>query len=217
MQQSSPSPEWSQITEISRSKGAAPSARTTSSQDSWPPEMVLNARTGSQGIFEQATEEARVPGAIQSHTRTSVMQNWKLIRHWRDTLITEIAAYIDRSHGWDGYQALPINGHAIDDVIRFISRLADDIPRPLDQPCADGEVSLVWRYGTYFAEIGFPGDQTFYWYCTDGTSEGSDDDVPVNNGIPIELTCIMGFPAAPSGRFKSSHAPKFYRDQPLAA
>ena len=103
------------------------------------------------------------------------------------------AGYANRPHGWDGFQGKPIEPSAIADATKFVELLPDELPPPIDQPCSDGEVSLVWRFGACFAEISFPGDHTFYWYCTNGSEEDASEGVSINSGIPAALSRIMGF------------------------
>jgi hypothetical protein len=79
-----------------------------------------------------------------------------------------------------------------------------------DQPCSDGEVSLVWREGERFAEIGFAGDGTFYWYATDGERKAGDDDIPVGRGLPLPLQEIMGMRPKEQGKLASSIPPTSY-------
>lgn len=145
---------------------------------------------------------------------TSVIPDWMVKPHWRDRLIADISEYAGRTQGWDGYQASPIDPSAIHDAKQFVGTLPDDIPPPLDQPCPDGEVSLVWRFGKSFAEIGFSGDRNFYWYCTNGSDENSGENVSVNTGIPAGLRQIMGFEI---NHALTSQAPAFYNEFLLAA
>jgi hypothetical protein len=112
---------------------------------------------------------------------------------WKDKIRNEIAAYSNRPAGWDGYAAKPINPNAMADARKFVQMLPEDINAPRDIPCSDGEVSLVWRSDGRYAEISFPGNGTFYWYATNGTQEVSDDDVPVDRGVPTPLQEVMGF------------------------
>jgi hypothetical protein len=111
---------------------------------------------------------------------------------WKVEIAEEIANYVSRAPGWDGYNAQTIRPQAIYDAIEFVSALPDDIERPRDMPCSDGEVSLVWRDGDRYAEVSFPGNRTFYWYATDGRREAGNDDVPIGNGLPEQLQEIIG-------------------------
>lgn len=111
---------------------------------------------------------------------------------WKDLLIQEIDAYADREAGWDGYEAIRISPKSIRDTQEFIAALPEGLTPPRDQPCSDGEVSLVWRERERFAEIGFPGDGTFYWFATDGDRKDRDDDIPIRRGLPLHLQEIAG-------------------------
>lgn len=124
---------------------------------------------------------------------TSVIPDWDVRPRWRDGLMADIAEYVGRAEGWDGFEARPIDPLAISDARQFVSLLPDEVPPPLDQPCADGEVSLIWRFGDSFAEVSFPGDHTFYWYCTNGSEEDACEGIPITAGLPAELSLIMGF------------------------
>ena len=148
---------------------------------------------------------------------TSVIPDWMVRPHWRDKLIIDIGEYGRRTQGWDGYQASPIDPSAIHDAKQFVRGLPDDITPPLDQPCSDGEVSLVWRFGKIFAEIGFSGDHGFYWYCTNGSEEDSGEDVSVDVGIPDGLKRIMGFDVNHPPAIETSQAPAYYNEFCLAA
>ena len=133
---------------------------------------------------------------------SSVIQNWDSGRpSWRMRLESEIDGYSLRAPGWDGYAAKAIAGKAIRDAITFVRNLSEDLPPPLDQPCSDGEVSLVWRQKQRFAEVGFPGDGTFWWYCTSGDEEGSAEGVPVSEGLPPELRRLMDFRSQNGSQF----------------
>lgn len=130
---------------------------------------------------------------------SSVIQGWGK-SSWREQVAAEISAYALRASGWDGYSAKMIDSSAIADAVAFVRQLSEDLPPPLDQPCSDGEVSLVWRRDKCFAEIGFSGDETFWWYCTDGKRESSGEGMPLEFGIPAELGSIMSFPAEESAQ-----------------
>jgi hypothetical protein len=101
--------------------------------------------------------------------------------------------------------------------MRFAAVLPLEIAAPIDQPCSDGEVSLVWRLGASFAEVSFPGNRTFYWYCTNGTEEAAGEGVPVEAGIPAALKRIMRFDSDSSAPIETSHAPFSYSESLLAA
>jgi len=130
--------------------------------------------------------------------RTSAIPDWRLIRDWRDDLVAEVEAYRLKAAGWDGYSANPIHPQAIADAVNFIRLLPPDVPRPIDQPYADGEVSLVWRIGANFAEVVFAGDQAFSWYATNSCEEASGENLPLHSGVPADLERIMGFAKARS-------------------
>ena len=139
--------------------------------------------------------------------RTSLIPNWLAKPLWRESLIMDIAGYANRATGWDGFSASPIHPVAIADARQFIELLPVEVPPPMDQPCSDGEVSLVWRCGASFAEISFPGDHTFYWYCTNGSEEDDSEGVPVSEGLPGALSQIMDFHVERANSVKTSHAP----------
>jgi hypothetical protein len=130
---------------------------------------------------------------------------------WKDTLIQAVKEYRTRVAGWDGYEARPISPAAIDDTREFIALLPDQIEPPHDQPCSDGEVSLVWRKGKRFAEVSFPGDGTFYWYATDEERTGSDEGVPVRRGLPLHLQEIVGLRPPNTGKLPNSIPPILYQ------
>lgn len=146
----------------------------------------------------------------------SVIPDWPGISDWRESLRVEIADYITRSEGWDGYNAKRISLSAIRDAMIFVTGLGVGVPPPLDQPCSDGEVSLVWRMGDCFAEVGFPGDGTFYWYGTDGMNEASAESVPVHDGLPAELQTVMRFVVGQPTSILSSLPPRSYDALPVA-
>jgi hypothetical protein len=125
--------------------------------------------------------------------RTSTISDWRVPKDWRDDLAAEVEAYRLKPVGWDGYSAKTIQPQAIANAVDFIRSLPPNVPRPIDQPYANGDVSLVWRTGDNFAEIVFAGDQTFSWYATNGREEGSGDDLPLDSGLPADLERTMGF------------------------
>ena len=154
-------------------------------------QVWLERQVGRQGVSSSRLSES------------SIIRGWSNKPSWREQLEAEISAYTLRGPGWDGYSAKAIDHAAIVDAVTFVRRLPDDLPPPLDQPCSDGEVSLVWRRGEHFAEIGFVGDGTFWWYCTDGEQEDGGEELPVGHGIPAELNRIMGFPVEESAPSKA--------------
>ena len=47
--------------------------------------------------------------------------------------------------GWDGYQARPIGGETVENVLTFIELLPPDMPKPELVPEPDGEIALEWH------------------------------------------------------------------------
>jgi hypothetical protein len=161
--------------------------------------------------------QAMLVGPDNLDARSSVIPDWPVRPHWRDNLRADIAGYANRTHGWDGFQAKPIDAVAISDALHFVDMLPDELPPPHDQPCSDGEVSLVWRIGACFAEVSFPGDHTFYWYCTNGSEEDAGEGISVDMDIPGAVSRIMGFDVDHAPPARTSHAPVGYRELRLAA
>jgi len=157
---------------------------------------------------EQFTRRGRSASGL---SEGSVIQGWGK-SSWREQLVAEISAYSLHEPGWDGYSARAIDHAAIVDAITFVRQLPDDLPSPLDQPCSDGEVSLVWRQGERFAEIGFGGGGTFWWYSTDGEREDGGEDLLVGQGIPTELGRIMGFLTEESAPIKAPWGELFFSE-----
>ena len=151
----------------------------------------------------------------RSPQQTSAIPDWHPPKDWRDDLASEIDAYKSRVAGWDGYSAAPIDPVAIVDAIAFVRSLPAGVPPPIDQPCSDGEISLVWRIGNKFADVAFAGDQKFSWYATNGREEGSGEDLPIDFGLPVDLERIMGFANERLGSVTTSSAPIEYHWLPF--
>ena len=177
------------------------------------PSALRDARTFDVIATALALNATRGWVGSQSVHQTSAIPDWLAPRDWRDDLAAEISAYELKVEGWDGHSAVPIHPVAILDATSFVRSLAVDIPPPIDQPCSDGEINLVWRVGDKFATLAFAGDHTFSWYATNGREEESGEDLPINSGLPVDLQRLMGFASERLGSITTSFAPRSYQDQ----
>lgn len=103
--------------------------------------------------------------------------------------ITKLLALADLLPNWNGYDALPISGRAIDDAEAWIKRwLPADIAGVC--PVADGSVQVDLCLDPA-AWVGFPGDGTFGWYVDHGVQDEGDG-YPLDGSLPAELARVLG-------------------------
>ena len=90
---------------------------------------------------------------------------------------TKAAASLERFRalgaGWDGYEAGPIPGSAIDAAAAFINDLSPNVPALDVSPCADGTISVLYEdreHGRYL-DLGFHDDGAVTYFVKSGLHE----------------------------------------------
>ena len=110
-----------------------------------------------------------------------------------ERLLGKIQNYADLQVGWDGYEGQPAKTRSLSDAVRFLYLIARSLPIPRAMLSTDGEISLYWESGTDYAEIDFPGDGTFYYFCESVDSYFEEDGLQSrpDPAVPAQLSSFL--------------------------
>lgn len=95
-----------------------------------------------------------------------------------ERLFQQLQSYANLPAGWDGYEGLPAKTRSLSDAVRLLSLISKSLPIPRAMLSSDGEISLYWESGVNYAEIDFPGDGTFYYFCESSDTYFDEDGLP---------------------------------------
>jgi hypothetical protein len=138
--------------------------------------------------FNTASDKLRsVIKDIRWHADQSIVLGWR--QALRDQLAD--ACHEASVQGWDGYNAEPLNGLAIDAAHHLIDLLPETIPRPEVVPSPIGEIAFEWDRGVnYLFSIRTHGGLLVYagLFGSDRKQYGQE---PFGDEIPRSISTIL--------------------------
>jgi hypothetical protein len=108
-----------------------------------------------------------------------------------DHVIATLRSYKSLPPDWDGYGADAPAETAIEDAVRFVGTLPENLPPPIPMVSGSGEVGLFWKGGGAYVDVGFMGDgRVAYLAQYPGRPDVSAPDAPLHEP-PGELLDIL--------------------------
>jgi hypothetical protein len=109
-----------------------------------------------------------------------------------DKLIQQLNDYLNLKENWDGYSGVAPTEKQINDAIKFVKSLPQQIPLPEPMVAGSGTVGLYWESQGIYAEIGFEGDGTFWCYGEDNEgNEAGEDRLDLGSQLPADLLKML--------------------------
>jgi len=109
-----------------------------------------------------------------------------------DQLIRQLYEYLTLKDNWDGYGGIPPTEKTVNDAIQFVKRLPPLKWPPAPMVAGSGVVGLYWDEKGIYAEIGFEGDGTFWYYAEDNEgNEAGADRVRLVDELPADLLKML--------------------------
>jgi hypothetical protein len=105
-----------------------------------------------------------------------------------DKLIQQLNDYLNLKENWDGYSGVAPTEKTINDAIKFVKSLPQQIPLP--EPMVAGTVGHYWESQGIYAEIGFEGDGTFWCYGEDNEGNEAGED-RLGSQLPADLLKML--------------------------
>lgn len=94
-------------------------------------------------------------------------------------LTTILFDYLKLESCWDGYSAVTISSHTVNDAVSFLSLLSNDHKLPISGPASDGEICFTWKHSNLYLELGFYGDGYYSYYFTDSEKDFFGDNISI--------------------------------------
>ena len=107
-------------------------------------------------------------------------------------LVNQVQSYSQLQIGWDGYQGKPAKIRSQSDALLFLAVVSKTFPIPRAMLSSDGEISLYWESERNYAEIDFPGDGTYYYFCETPDFYAEEDGLP-SRPNPTVPAALAGF------------------------